>query len=270
MSRISSAFKTNDLSELRTIFEELCRVPSCLRTKWLSDADVRAVEDRLVKWPGITKAALKREGPRIERVLDLVAQWIPCGNPPRAAARDDLIALEQNMRQGAAVLRRGTLMPVMPAILGRLAWKEQPALEFLSLLCPEKIEGACFAHSVSAAPLAALAQDLEHVADNAARLLASFPSGKGQHSLMDARRAFTPDLMCGAATVEIVSRLCGTRPKRPAPVLAKACQVIWEVTGGKDPKAPNWNYIIGSIVRAKPGSPEEDAAIKARIILLTS
>jgi hypothetical protein len=240
------------------------------RPAWVSDAIIRGIETQLLKWPGISRADVARERPRIEQLLDVVAQSVSCGNPPRKAVRDDLAALERHLRLAVALLRKGTLTPLMPAILGRLAWKEWPVLEALARVFPETTDRFCWEPSYTAATLATMADDLAHVADNAAHQISCIPPGGGRNSFMDVRGAARPDVTCAVVAIEAIYWLCRTRPKRSVRILEMICQAIWEVAGGKDPRTPDWKSIVTRILRENLRRGTELAVVKARFALLLS
>jgi hypothetical protein len=216
---------------------------------------VRRIEARLLQWPGVSREAVACERPRIEQFVDLIAEMVSAGNLSRKAFRAYLDRLESGMRQAAQVLRMTTGTPL------------KPYLEFLVNARSEEFDHIRSPSSFTTQAVGRLIDYLDHTANNAARLKARIPVGGGRTSMADMRNEPGADVMCAAAAIEAIGRLCGARPRRPARILWMICQAFWEAAGGKDPKAPSWNSLIKRVLRAKRESRTGWAVTMANMVV---
>jgi hypothetical protein len=209
----------------------------------------------LRQWPGAPQEIHARQRGHIEQLVDLIAEMVSAGNLSRKALRAYLDRVEQRTRQAANSLRVGAKMPLTPY------------LESLATARSQELDHNQWPSSSTARTATSLINDLDRFADNAARMKAQIPLGGGRTSMADVRNEPGADVMCAAAAIEVIGRLCGARPRRPDRVLWMICQAFWEAAGGKDPMAPSWNSLIKRVLRAKQESRTDWAVTAANMVV---
>jgi hypothetical protein len=232
----------------------------------LNNTDFRAIETRLLEWPGISREAINGERAAIERLVTEVAKTRARGTTSRKDVRADLEALRRHLQQAARLMQKGTVAPLMPALLGPLACNERPELGYAQVLDPQGFERGWWLPTHLPKTTSMIIGNFEYMAASTARQINQMSNRTGGGSIEDERGVPGANLICGAGALELVRRLGGQR-QRSIRNLGTLCQMLWEVAGGKRSDAPNWRYVLQRILQEPREKQAERALFTARFQL---
>jgi len=235
------------------------------QTERLSNTAFRAIETRLLEWPGVSRAAINGEREAIVGLVTVIAKTRARGTTSRTQVRDDLDAVKKYASQLARLLREPTIASLMPALLGRLAWGERPELGYAQVLDPEGFERGWWALGQLPQTTAMVTGLLEHLAEGTARQLKQMPKTKRGGSIEDERDVPGANLICAAGALGLLEQLSGAQPSTRSRALSTLCQALWEAAAGNH-SVPDWNHALRQVLQNPRPRRAELAVFTAQLV----